>query len=111
MRISISIVLIYVIELVSCMKESNLVFSGYVLCKHCLIAKMAFQIHGVCSNCKRRNFEYGVLKQGRFMTYNQVKERVSRGQVFIDGTHQGLSITHKTFGLKDAIKPKRKHFK
>lgn len=93
------------------MKESNLVFSGYVLCKHCLIAKMAFQIRSVCSNCKRRNFEYGVLKQGRFMTYSQVKECVSRGQVFIDGTHQGLSITHKTFGLKDAIKPKRKHLK
>ncbi len=45
------------------------------------------------------------------MTYSQVKECVSRGQVFIDGTHQGLSITHKTFGLKDAIKPKRKHLK
>lgn len=111
MRFSIKRMLRYVIKLVGCMKESNLVFSGYVLCKHCLIAKMAFQIRGVCSNCKRRNFEYGVLKQGRFMTYNQIKARVSQGQVFIDGTHQGLSITHKTFGLKDATKPKRKHFK
>ncbi len=93
------------------MNESNLVFSGYVLCKDCQIAKMTFQMRGVCSQCKRRNFEYGVIKQGRFMTYNQLKKHVLGGQTFIDGTHQGLRITTRTFGLKDAIRPKRKQLK
>lgn len=94
------------------MKTNNLVFSGYVKCKHCHKAKKIFQVHGVCSDCKRREFDYGVLHLGEFMDYRQLKERVTRGQTFIDGTHQGLAITSTTFGLKQhAVKQGRKPFK
>lgn len=80
------------------MVKTNLVFSGYVRCKKCKKYNMTFQ-HGAC-DCKRRNLEYGVFGNGRFMPYSEVKTRVLAGHKFMDGTHAGLPITASTFGIK-----------
>lgn len=63
------------------MVKTNLVFSGYVRCKKCKKHNMTFQ-HGAC-DCKRRNLgEYGVIGNGRFMPYSEVKTRVLSGQIY-----------------------------
>ena len=80
------------------MVKTNLVFSGYVRCKKCKKYNMTFQ-HGAC-DCKRRNLECGVIVNGRFMPYSEVKTRVLSGHKFMDGTHAGLPITASTFGIK-----------
>jgi len=93
------------------MVNNKLVFSGYVQCMRCLNANMTFQTHGGCNKCNRREFEYGVLLKGKFIPYAQLIERVKRGDTFIDGTNQGLPITRKTFGLKDAVRKEQQSFK
>lgn len=87
----------------NCMNESNLVFSGYVLCKHCETIQMTIQAHGVCNHCKRRCFDYGVLHDGKFIAYTEIKDQIDKGQKFIDGNHQSRAITHKTFGIDYAV--------
>lgn len=93
------------------MTDRNLVFSGYVRCKYCKEAKKTFQVGGGCNKCNRRDFDYGVLHHGQFIPYKQLKERVKRGCTFVDGTHQGLLITSKTFGLRDVVRKKRQSSK
>ena len=81
------------------MAQNSIVFSGYVQCNHCQIAKMRVQVLSGCSQCRRRDFEYGVMHKNAFVSYKTIKDQVKRGHTFIDGTHAGRLITHKTFGL------------
>lgn len=84
------------------MANNDLVFSGYMQCTHCQVAKMRFQFQSGCSQCNRREFEYGVMQKDSFVSYIAIKEQVKLGHTFMDGTHAGLLITSKTFGLNDA---------
>jgi hypothetical protein len=36
------------------------VFSSYAKCKNCSISLVIIQIGGACSQCERRQFEYGI---------------------------------------------------
>ena len=82
------------------MAQNNLVFSGYVRCTHCQVAKIQFQVQSGCKQCRRREFEYGVMHKDGFVSYKSIKEQVERGRTLADGTHAGKLITHKTFGLR-----------
>ena len=77
--------------------KNMLVFSGYAQCKNCSISLMTFQIGGACNQCKRREFEYGVMHVDEFLSYNTLKALIESGQPCIDGTHDGRAITISTF--------------
>jgi hypothetical protein len=77
--------------------NNMLVFSGYAKCKNCSISLMTFQISGACSQCERREFEYGVMHVGEFLSYSSLKVFIEDGQTCIDGMHDGRAITISTF--------------
>lgn len=84
----------------------EVVFTGYVRCMLCKDARKQNHAHGECNKCKRRVFEYGVLHHGMFVSYIELKDRIHRGQKYIDGTHDGLSISCETFRIKNAVDKK-----
>ena len=93
--------------LVSNIVRADVVFSGYMRCSLCIGAKSLTKSHGVCSHCKRRVFEYGVLHKGKFVTYGEIRDRIQRGYKYIDGANGDLPISGATFRTKNAIDKKR----
>lgn len=87
--------------------KSVIVFSGYLRCRVCGL-EIVGRAHGGCTKCKRREFEYGVLNAGTFMSYQELKERVQQGHKFRDGTNSRKPITKSTFGIGHVTKRKSK---